>query len=220
MIKDWIRKDFPYRPGAGRTGDRFGLRFGGIGSPYHPGDDRSGNPRRAVMCFDGTMTWKYLSADSAFGSITKMIPDNHKYTELQIAHMVRKDKKLEPLNYWLRQGEELPVIPGDIGLSDGIHTHTEWWIKYTDANYAFFKKQGVCIRDRNSLNTAYIYDHCRKNNLDPASVTERLVNQFNSWGISEAWTTFCIRDFYPAERTPSWGRGAVIIADPMLYLDI
>ncbi len=219
MIQSWIRKDFPYRPGAGRTGDRFGLRLDGFGSPYHPGDDRSGTPRRAVMCFDGTMTWQLLPG-SALGSLTKMIPDDSNETELQIAHMIRKDGEKKPLNYWLRQGEELPVIPGDIGLTDGIHTHTEWWIKNTKENYDFFRKTGVCLRDRNSLNTAYIFDHCRKYNLDPSKVSQGIIDQCNSWGLSEIWTTFCIRNYYPVERAPSWGRGAVIIADPMLYLDI
>lgn len=220
MIKDWIRKDFPFRPGAGRSGDRFGLRFGGIGSPYHPGDDREGNPRMALMCYDGTMTWQYLGEDTQLGTITKLMPDNSNETELQIAHMVRKDGEKKSLNWFLRQGEELPVIPGDVGLTDGIHTHLEWWIKYTKDNYEFFKKHGVCIRDRNSLNTAYIFDHCRKHDLDPAKVSQQIIDQCNSWGLSEAWTTFCVRNYYPPERTPAWGRGAVIIADPMLYLDI
>ena len=63
MIKDWIRKDFPYRPGAGRTGDRFGLRKDCIGSPFHTGDDRAAKPRAILMPFDGTMIWEHSYRD-------------------------------------------------------------------------------------------------------------------------------------------------------------
>ena len=218
MIKDWIRKDFPYRPGAGRTGDRFGLRKDCIGSPFHTGDDRSGRPNHILMPFDGTMIWEHCGGE--WGSILRIIPDNNATTEIQVAHTERKDKKLESMNYWLRQGEPLPVVAGNLGFGTGAHSHTVWLIQYNDDNYKFFAKSGIWLRDNNSLNSAYIGEHCRRHKLDEASFTTRFIAQCKTWGITEANTTFCVRGSVPRYRTPAWGNGAVIIADPMLYLDI
>ena len=218
MIQSWIRKDFPYRPGAGRTGDRFGLRKDCIGSPFHTGDDRAALPRAIVMPFDGTMIWEHCGGD--WGSILRLIPDDNTTTEIQVAHTECKDKKLEPLNYWIRQGEPLPVVSGGLGFGTGIHTHTEWLIRYTDENYKFFAKSGIWLRDKQSLNSAYIHEHCTRHGLDEASFITRFIAQCKTWGIIEANTTFCVRGSVPRYKTPAWGNGAVIIADPMLYLDI
>lgn len=219
MISKWISKDFPYRPGAKRTGDRFGLRKDCIGSPFHAGDDRSGKPDTIVMPFDGTMIWK-MADGTQWGSILRLIPDDSPETEIQVAHTVRTDGLSGELCYWMKQGEPLHVKAGALGYSVGAHTHTEWVIKYTKENYAYFAKKGTWIRDNNSLNSEYIGKHCKDYSLNEREYTKRLADQCNTWGIAEANTTFCVRSSLPGYRLPIWGAGSVIIADPMLYLDI
>lgn len=218
MIKNWIRKDFPYRPGAGRTGDRFGLRKDCIGSPFHAADDRSGTPKNIVMPFDGTIEWTHCGGD--FGSLLRIIPDDSAETEIQVAHTERKDGKLDALNYWLAQGQEMPVRVGNLGIGTGAHTHTEWLVRATVENMKFFRKQGIWLRDKESLNSAFIHEHCKRYKLDEATFTDRFIYQCKIWGLTEVNTTYCIRGSVPRYRIPQWGNGPVIFADCMLYLDI
>jgi len=219
MIKSWIRKDFPYRPGAKRTGDRFGLRHDALGSPAHLGDDRSGDPNHFVMPFDGEIYWS-LEKDSAFGSILRIIPLDFGETEIQVAHTIRRDGFKAKINCRYNSGDLLPVITGEIGLTYGPHSHTEWIIKYSDDNYKYFLADGEFIADKEKVNDKYIKAHCEKYGMDTDKTTIYIKQQLYIWGIKTLYTNFAIRDCLPNYRTPQWGDGPVIIADPMKYLDI
>lgn len=219
MISKWIRKDFPYRPGSGRTGDRFGLRSDNFGSPAHLGDDRSRYPNHFVMPFDGKIYWS-REEDTAWGSILRIVPKNCKETEIQVAHTVRSDGLNFVLKETYKQGQLLPVIASNLGLTDGVHSHTEWIIKYTDENYEYFKKDGEFIAGEYVINEKYVKDHCDHLRMDYNKTLEALKQQIFIWGIQELYSNFAIRKILPLYRTPQWDEGPVIIADPMRYLDI
>ena len=219
MIKNWIDRRFPYRPGAGRTGDRFGLRSDTLGSPIHIGDDRSGSPDHYVMPYDGRIFWN-TEEDTSWGSILRLVPSSSKETEIQVAHSVRRDGLNFPLKEKYKQGQLLPVITGNIGMTTAPHSHTVWLIQYTDENYKYFLNDGEFIADEKKINEKYVKLHCDRVGMDYAKTIDAIKQQIIVWGIREVYTNFAVRKYLPLYRIPQWGEGTVIIADPMLYLDI
>lgn len=220
MIADFIRADYPYRPGAGYTGDSFGFRSQSyIGSPFHPGVDRSGTPSHIVMPFNGKLSWNDKPR-SAWGSCARIVPCSGDHAEIQIAHTIRHDRSRASIhNHRYFQGDKLPIIAGNIGLSDGAHTHTELIIERTQDNYEYFSEQDTLIySDGKIVDEKHILRHCSENGLDPDDIFERLQKQIALWSISEIWCSFIVRDMLPDYRTPHWGYGAVIIADTRRYL--
>jgi len=221
-IRQFIRDDYPFRPAAGYSGDSFGFRKqSSIGSPLHPGQDRSGNPDHIVMPFDGKLSWN-LKPGTAWGSCARIVPDADVHCEIQIAHTIRHDRSRAAIhNYSYNQGDALPIVAGDIGLSAGAHTHTELVVENTAKHYAYFRTEGGLIYADGAIqNDTIIRKHCFRYNLSYAHVIQRLLEQIHTWGISEIWEHFIIRNALPDYRTPHWGYGSVIIADTRRYLEL
>lgn len=219
---DFIRTDYPYRPGASYSGDRFCFRKQGyIGSPFHPGTDRAGRPDHIVMPFDGKLSWNHKPG-TAWGSCARIVPGENVNCELQIAHTIRHDRSRAAIhNHRYSQGDKLPIVASDIGLSDGAHTHTELVFQYDLGVYDYFAEDGQPIyKDGNIVEEAYIKKHCYRNHLAYTDIIERLFEQIRTWGIAEIWDNFIVRDVLPDYRTPHWGPGRVIIADTRRYLDL
>ena len=213
----------PYRPGVPRTGDRFGLRTDLIGSPIHLGDDRGRHPRHIVMPFDGLLVWSMTGG--AWGSTARLIPDDNPGVEIQIAHTVRRDNGHDDIDKHFKRGDTLPIIAGDIGLSAGVHTHTEIAMRYTDHDYDSLSHDcrlyAGWINDEIFVDDQWIADHCRENNIEePSDFHDRVEKQIYDWGILELRDGVCIRakNRFPARRNP-WGTD-VILADPMRWLKI
>lgn len=226
-VLTWIQKHdpdtIPYRPGVPRTGDRFGLRADSIGSPIHLGDDRGRHPRHIVMPFDGILAWS--KTGGAWGSTARLIPDDNTDVEIQIAHTVRRDNGHDDIDQHFKRGDTLPIIAGDIGLSTGIHTHTEFAIRYTDSDYMMLSEYSPLragwIDGEIFVNDSWIADHCREHDIeDPDDFHDLVEKQVYDWGILELRDGVCIRsrDRFPARRNP-WGTD-VILADPMRWLKI
>ena len=219
-IRQFIRDDYPFRPGAAYSGDSFGLRNQDrIGSIYHPGQDRSGKPSHIIMPFDGRIDWSITG--SQWGSLLRIIPAGFPDAEIQVAHTLRYDGSRASHRGSYKQGDELPVYASDIGLTDGSHTHTELIIKNTAKNYAYFRTDGGLVYDGEKIRDhAWIKAHCFAHKMDYQTVFQRLLMQISAWGISEIWHSFCVRDILPEYRNPQWGEGSVIIADTRRYLDL
>ena len=224
MIIDWINKhdpaSIPYRPGTPRTGDRFGLRQHNIGSPVHLGDDRGASPPHIVMPFDGTLRWEMH--DGAWGSIARLIPSDADNIEIQIAHTVSDDGGNDLINEHYTRGETLPIIAGDIGLSHGVHTHTEFVIQYDDFNYHALARNAELRASWTAgepwINNRWIRSHADNHGWDPDDLRDRVVKQMHDWRITDIRDGVCVRYSLPAYRDP-WGT-PVIIADPMRWLQI
>ena len=224
MIIDWVKKhdpaSMPYRPGTPRTGDRFGLRQHNIGSPVHLGDDRGASPPHIVMPFNGWLSWSMT--EGAWGSTARLIPGDNRDCEIQIAHTVRADGGVDEINEYRTRGETLRIIAGDIGLSRGVHTHTEFVIRYSESDYHALARNSELRASYNDsepwINNRWILSHADNHGWDPDDLRDRVIKQMHDWRIIEIRDGVCVRDALPAYRDP-WGT-PVIIADPMRWLQI
>ena len=219
---NWLRTDYPFRPGAAYSGDRFGFRtVSHVGSPFHPGTDRAGRPDHIVMPFDGSITYS-VRPGTDWGSLARIVPATGEGFEIQIAHTIRRDGLRTPLeNQHYTQGAVLPIVAGDIGLSMGAHTHTELLVEHTAKHYARFRTDGgVIYKDGAIQDDKIIREHCNRYGLDYSGVIFRLMDQIHRWSIVEVWKSFIVRSVLPDYRTPHWGSSGVIIADTRRYLDL
>ena len=136
-IDRWLQDnppaEMPFWPGAAYT-EVFGIRshqetmYNGA-NPGHLGTDRAGSPAALLMPFDGSLEWLPYP-DSDMGSILRLKPA-HQDFEIQVFHTVapgNTDHIDEP--YVVRR-TPLPVRPGNLGRSTGVHTHMEVLFRYT-----------------------------------------------------------------------------------------
>lgn len=228
-LSQWIKTEnpdsIPYRPNVPYTGDRFGLRGSNVGQPLHLGQDRGGNPNHILASFTGKLSWEYLGDDSAWGSIAHLTADSNPEIELQIAHSIRKDGSIEPININIEKGQELPIVAGNIGFSFGAHTHTELIIKHTAKNYAWLRHfGGLHINAEKSIDKEWLTQECSDKGLDYNDTYSRLFSQLGIWGIEEFWKYFAVRNsplFKKGYRKPlNWGANSVLIADSRFFLHI
>lgn len=206
FLKDNPPKDMPYWPGAQYTG-RMGLRSSrevlDLGaSPLHLGVDRAGG-NDFLMPFDGVVAWKRLDASSPIGSLLVLSPYSLDM-EIQVFHTDAPDRHTMEIEGAYRKGDKLPVKPGRLGLSTGIHTHTEVLFPW-EPNFLKDLRQGARpFVIRGTVDTHYVKNHCDKYDLNEKKFLESLRNQVETWGILEASNRYAIREQLPVYRAPVW----------------
>lgn len=227
-LKDWLKRnppaDMPFWPHAVTTG-RVGLRelqmLMDIGaSPIHTGVDRSGGADFTVP-FDSHIFWKRLHKDAAWGSILRVKAVGIDL-ELQIAHTDCSDGEVLELDGFYKKGEKMPVVPGSLGISSGVHTHTEV-VTPLDADLRRWMIDEGCesiIESDGDMAMDYVAHHCDCYSLDRSQMMEAIWRQIGSWGIIEATTMFVVRHRLPPYRTPAWGEGKTMHIDSQWLLKI
>lgn len=216
----WLRENppeqMPYWPGAKVT-TPFGLRpqIPDGTSPLHLGVDRAGG-RAFLMPFDGCVFWRAVGGVA--GSVLSLIPHGMEM-EIQVFH-TEADAGVEKISTRLTRGELLPVEPGDIGVSYGVHTHTEVLFPYDTELVKWLHAAAAQIVNRGAIDIDYLIRHCRSNNLNAAKVRAATTQQIDEWGISEMTTRYAVRDSVPEYRRPEWGRGATVHVDSRWLLQI
>lgn len=210
----------PYRPGAKHT-QGFGLRITDIGSPLHLGNDRGREPRDILAPFDGRFEWDMLTPAGVAGSILRLIPHNGQDSiELQVFHSV-DGAYTDHIEGECKRGEKLPVQAGDLGLSVGIHTHTELVIRDNPLSRQQMRMEDMIWLYRSgSFNVGHIWSHCKRHGLDYEDVIKRTSTQISTWDISYMSTRYAVRDMLPEYRLPHWGEGKTLHVDTLWSMDI
>jgi hypothetical protein len=214
-LEDNPPTDMPFWPGAKYTG-RMGLRtsrevLDAGASPIHLGVDRAGGGRFTCP-FDARVTWKHVggAAGTLLQIRAKEIP-----LEIQVFH-TKGPKEMMSVDTDMRRGEGLPVMPSDLGLSVGVHTHTEVLIPYRNAQIYDWVRSGTSqFVSESSVNQKAIEAHCRKHDLHYQSVLQRALYQVKTWMIVEAADRYAVRQEVPSYRTPGWSSRSV----PTLHVD-
>jgi hypothetical protein len=161
------------------------------------------------MPFDGTLEWD-LYHGSPLGSLLRLTPDSYDM-QIQVFHTEAQGHVTEIAARY-RKGDKLPVKPGALGLSTGIHTHTEVMFPYNET----IRNRIVATR----LTTGKLYvvdgevtpvvqDHCVKYDLHYPTVRDMLKKQIDDWSIRELGRHYAIRE--TCWRSP-WV-GPVLFAD-------
>lgn len=201
----------PYWPGAHYTGgvgfreSRTLLELGA--SPIHLGVDRAGGGR-FTMPFDGRVRWSIVGR--AAGSLLRIAADDMRL-ELQVFH-TEAEQYVEEIDLFMRRGDPLPVKPGDLGTSSGVHTHTEVLIPFaTEVRDWLAGDASPIIRDC-MLDLTAVFRHCAEHRLDECDVVRRVETQIVGWQITELWPHFGVRANVPEYRRPGW-------EGPTLHID-
>lgn len=229
----WLREnppaDMPYWPHAETTGP-FGLRttpaeLAAGASPAHLGVDRSREGGHYKAPFDARLSWRKVGGVS--GSVLTLNPPNL-HMELQVFH-TRAEKDVVDIGQEVRRGEEMPVRPGNLGLSvkvgegDGTHTHTEVIFPFDEYLRDWLGPQTWYVRDHEICEGA-ILDHCNIYGLDFADVKARLrvqcANAPAGWGLRELSERHAVRESIPSYREPAWGYGPTLHVDSEWLLQI
>lgn len=218
FLKKNPRQSNPFWPGAEHT-EPFGLRRGmyweGAGaSPGHLGTDRAGAPGPLLATFDMDLDYKVIPG-SAAGSLTRFSSVDAD-VELQVFHAEADEYKKDHYN----KSEKTPVHPGNLGVSLGVHTHTEGVCKMTPGNYNYvvgfvgrwFVAGGEVVRRP-------IEDHCKVNGMDRERTIQALKEQIFRWSIKELSDVHYVRHL-PPYRAPAWRDSLVIGFDTKFFLDI
>lgn len=209
----------PYWPGAALTG-AFGLRTSRAvldagGSPLHLGVDRAGGGQ-FTMPFDGSVFWRPV--DGVAGSVLSLNPHGLAM-EIQVFHTVGDGHALE-ISERLHRGDPLPVTPGDLGLSLGVHTHTEVLMPYDDDLQAWLQTGSATLVIGHIINAAEVVRHCAAQGLDDEMMLSRARAQVGTWRIREMTDRYAVREGVPEYRTPEWGSGPTIHVDSQWLLSI
>lgn len=227
--KNWLednpKEEMPYWPGA-RTTNRVDIRTSQRvlnmgGSPLHPGNDRSRGTGPFTEPFNGRLEWRLLPGTD-IGSVFFCRPRGFQM-ELQGFHTKGPDNVTE-LEEKMRKGNPMPITPSNLGLSDGVHLHSESLFPY-DKELLDWMREGTeyIVRSTNGvleLNIAYITAHCRRWGLDLMMVLDKIPKQVASWGIIEMTNRFMVRNHVGPDRVPHWGAGRTIHVDTKWLLDI
>lgn len=210
----------PYRPDARHT-QGFGLRAYAIGSPIHLGNDRGKSPRTILAPFDCRYEWRMVP-DTDAGSVLQLVPDDGGgWIEMQVFHTVEVDPEIDSIECHAERGESLPVIAGDIGLSRGIHTHSELICRHDPEIIAQLHDDAEpWIYRGGQLHLEYIRAHCSRYHLDYEDTVERAQKQIREWGIEYVSTRYAVRSALPEYRLPHWGQGKTIHISTKWGLDI
>lgn len=215
-LEDNPPKDMPFWPAARYTG-RVGLRtsrevLDAGASPIHLGVDRAGGGSRFLCPFDAWVEWKHV--DGAAGSLLT-ITSSHIDLELQVFHTrVTPDPKRVRL--FLRKGQQLPAMPSDLGLSVGVHTHTEVVVPFKSKNlYEYVRGETPRFLAYEIVDEAYVKEHCETFDLHYPTVLEAMRHQVQTWNISEGTARYVIRQALPHYRIPKWSSGN----KPTMHID-
>ncbi len=216
--------DMPYWPGAVVTAP-FGLRRTQAeldrASPAHLAPDRAGG-RRFIMPFDGSVFWHPVGGVA--GSVLSLNPHGLSL-EVQVFHTSNRGHVRE-IHTRLNKGDLLPVTPSNVGMSirvgggDGTHTHTEALFPYNRELHAWLRAGTRPIITRGTIDHDYVIEHCRKYNLNAATMVDKLYVQIDDWDLQELTDRYAIRGGVPTYRLPQWGRGSTIHVDSQWLLQI
>lgn len=198
-------------PGAKNTGG-IGLRtnkhvLAAGASPIHLGVDHAGTVKPLRMPFDGM--WKWEEVGGVAGSLLRITPpigSSHRM-EVQIFHTLGKESGWNELS----AGEELPIEPGDLGLSVGVHTHTELLVEFDGESdlppaNIYYVVSGQPRRGN-------VLMHCRQHMLRFEDVWPKVQRQVDSWEIEWATDRWAVRRGLPDYRQPWFGDGWTLHAD-------
>lgn len=214
--------DMPFFPGARVTED-FGLRKEKVvldmgASPFHLGVDRAGG-QLIEMPFDGHVYWRLVGGVA--GSVLSLIPDGFKL-EIQVFHTLHHDRHVRNYEERFLTGEPLPLMPSNIGLASGVHTHTEVIMPFDSTTFERFKGERLLV-DRGIVDTDEIGRRYRELGFDADEVervTVRCIQQVKTWTMTEYGEHFAIRKSLPGYRKPQWGAGPTFHVDSMYLLEI
>lgn len=185
--------------GIGLRTDRRVLAAGA--SPIHLGVDHAGTVKPLRMPFDGM--WKWEEVGGVAGSLLRITPPigSEERIEVQIFHTLGKDQGWREAG----AGDEIPVEPGDLGLSVGIHTHTELLQQFNrdeplPAATLYYVTEGIPRRGN-------VLMHCRRHMMKMATVWPLVEKQVAFWEIEHATDRWGVRRSLPAYRRPWFGDG-------------
>ena len=212
-------ESMPFWPDAKTTGG-FGLRtlqmlLDAGASPLHLGVDRAGG-REFVMPFDGSLFW--ITAGLPSGSVLSLVPVGLSM-EIQVFHTAAGPHMSE-VSQRLHKGDRLPVRPSNLGLSLGVHTHTEVLFPLDDSLRTWVHQGATPIVTRGAVVVEYVTAHCREHRLNFDETLSAIHRQVDGWGIREMTDRYAIRDNVPDYRRPEWGRGPTLHIDSQWLLHI
>jgi len=204
FLEDNPPKKMPFWPGARYTG-RVGLRtsrevLDAGASPLHLGVDRAGGDQ-LKMPFYGVLEWKKVHGPA--GSILRLSPYGMDL-EIQVFHTAHKDRFVDELEGCFSKGDVLPVQPSNLGLSTGVHTHTEVLLPYELDLLHWIKEGTVPFIRAGVVDEWYVKHHADKHDLNEKDLLERLRTQVREWDITEAAPRYVVRQTLPPYRAPVW----------------
>jgi len=217
MLQDWLDDNqppgMPFWPGARCTG-RMGLRetpapLEAGANPLHLGVDRAGGGM-FLAPFNCRLEWKPV--DGPAGSLLRLCPGYG--LEVQVFH-TEGPEGVTCLEHWVTKGERLPVKPGKLGMSTGVHTHTEVLI---GAELTEFMRGKPLIVEDGKVNKATIKAHCQRTNLHYPSILYGVERQVETWGIIDMSSRHAVRRRLPAYR--GWHEQPVLLVDSLWLLEI
>lgn len=211
-------KDMPYWPGA-RVTTPFGMRSQKTvlamgASLFHLGVDRAGGGDY-IMPFDGFIEWHPVKGSP--GSILRIVPDLLRL-EIQVFH-TEAPKYLSSIEQRMYQGEPMPVKPGALGMSTGVHTHTEVLLPYDESLMALFAG-GELLVNKRQVDLAMVEKHCAMCDIEADQMMVKAIGQVRTWEIEEMGEHYAIRRSLPGYRVPAWGPGVTLHVDSMALLQI
>jgi hypothetical protein len=174
------------------------------------------------MQFDGEIHHVILGPKTAWGTVTRFVPSDGFPVEIHLAHAYLKKGFDAPYKGKFKRGDITPLVPGDMGLTLGVHTHTEGVAKFTDEDLSDMRMTGgdIIIQD-SEPNLLHLRAHCKKYKLDEKSFLRAIDKQIAEWGITELGEHYAVRQFLGAGRNTSWRTGqGFILFDTMHYLKI
>jgi len=213
----------PFWPGAQCTG-RMGLRSDGDvlkagTSPYHAGVDRAGATGPLLAPFDGRLEWTRLNSGSQWGSFLRLVPAGCGI-EIHVAHTDVVDAESYYLEGTIRRGDPLPVHAASLGLSTGVHTHTEVCIQCDPEIMEWLEAEGGDkIVSGGIINAVALRMHCFEHKLDYDRMYSRLAYQVRTWSMPEAHERWCLRQHMPEYREVPW-KTATLLVDSLWLLKI
>lgn len=221
-LLEWLADNdpsrIPYWPGAsytGRVGFRTAQELLELGaSPIHLGVDRAGGGEY-LMPFDGRVEWRRVGG--AAGSLLRIVAEDVQL-ELQVMHTAA-DPGVSGIDRRMLAGERLPVRPGALGLSAGVHTHTEVLLPLdADTLGWLVGRERATILD-GRLDVGMLLDHCAKHGLPSEPTVVSAGEQIRTWAIAALWAHVAVRTVLPEYRTPGW-TGPTILVDSHTLLRI
>lgn len=220
-MKENPPKTMPFYPKAQCTG-RVGLRssrevLDAGASPLHLGVDRTAGTG-LVMPFDGRLWWRRTGGVA--GSVLTLKPKGL-CMEIQVFH-TDAGREVDEISEALHRGDPLPVRPASLGLSSGVHTHTEVLFP-NDKELRVWATEGIpAIITEGAVNQHLlpaIRMHCDKHDLNYEEFLRATKTQVKRWCIEEFWPRAAVRRVLPTYREPDW-MGSTLIVDSLWLLKI
>jgi hypothetical protein len=168
------------------------------------------------MPFDGTLVWKFVGGVA--GSVLRLAPFGLDL-QIQVFH-TEIDGHVQSLMLRPKKGEVVLPVPGNLGLSIGIHTHTEVLMPY-DEDLFWWASAGVHpLVTGGVLDAEEVAAHCELFDLDEQDFLTRAKYQISTWGITHYYPQrFAVRKELPSYRSVPWA-GPTMHMDSLWLLDI